>query len=173
MERNNTPIFCVKVSSSWKFRTIMLSAAAIIPIAGLISELTETGTGLPLGFNFETFMLGLTVAVIAGTGFLHSNIELFPDGVRLTMFPIYRKFLTYEQLSTAKAVPLPLSKYGLGLRFYGGGNMGVISRTGDGVYLALAGTPGGYYVSTGTKEKAEALVGKLAQIRQTLLDQGT
>lgn len=145
----------------------MISAAAVVPIAGVISEVTGTGTGLQLGFDFGTFMLILTVLVIASLGFMRSNIELFPDGVRVSMFPIYRKFFSYDQLSKVDAVPLPLSRYGLGLRFYGSGDVGIISRGGDGVYMALNDTPGGYYVSTGTKENAEALVNEFTKIRES------
>lgn len=121
---------------------------------GYVSEITGSGTGL---FNIST-VIGLSAIslLLIALLFTWSQVIVYSNGIELRWFPLYRKFLSFDEIGEVKVVALPAIRFGVGLRFYGGGDMGLIGRGGYGVYVPLT-KVGGYYVSVGDEEDASAV----------------
>lgn len=138
--------------------TLVIVLLSVVWLLGLVSELTGTGTGFPgLDEPGPLITISLVSVLLIGLAFTYSEIKVYTDSVQVRYFPFYRRSLSFEEIADAAVVRLPLAKFGIGWRFYGGGNMGLIARSGDGVYISLN-TRGGYYVSVNNEQDAEEVV---------------
>lgn len=147
-----------RTRASRVFVFVLLSLVALLWLLGLVSELTGTGTGFP-GSDGPGSLIALSLLsiLLIGLAFTYSEIQVHEDRVQIRYFPFFHRSIPFDEIADVGAVKLPLARFGIGWRFYGAGNMGLIARSGDGVYISLA-SRGGYYVSVDSQDDAKEIV---------------
>lgn len=159
--KSTEAVFQHRTDTSFAFKMLFFGVVALTWGAGFVAEFTNTGTGI-FGGPMGVIVLVLVSVLVLFLTLSYSQITVRGDSIELRWFPLYKRTFRRNEIGETVAVKLPLLKYGVGLRFYGGGDLGLIARSGQGVYVPLV-SKGGYYVSVQSERDAEAVAEVLRQ----------